>query len=46
MQFMQLKKMGMRDVLGSMPGMSEIIPEGEDPEKAMMRIGSGGTCSR
>jgi signal recognition particle subunit SRP54 len=38
-QFEQLKKMGpMKDVLSSMPGMGEIIPEGEDPEDAMKRI--------
>jgi signal recognition particle subunit SRP54 len=38
-QFAQLKKMGpMRDLLGSMPGMSEMIPEGEDPEVAFKRI--------
>jgi signal recognition particle subunit SRP54 len=38
-QFAQLKQMGpMKDVLGSMPGMSEMIPEGEDPEKIMTRI--------
>jgi signal recognition particle subunit SRP54 len=38
-QFEQLKKMGpMKDVLGSMPGMSEMIPEGEDPEQAFRRI--------
>jgi signal recognition particle subunit SRP54 len=28
----------MKDVLGSMPGMSEMIPEGEDPEDAFRRI--------
>src|SRR5207302_5423080 len=37
-QFDQLKKMGMRDVLGAMPGMSDMIPEGEDPEQALARI--------
>jgi signal recognition particle subunit SRP54 len=38
-QFEQLKKMGpMKDVLGSMPGMSDMIPEGEDPEQAFRRI--------
>ncbi len=38
-QFGQLKQMGpMKDVLGSMPGMSEMIPEGEDPEDAFRRI--------
>jgi signal recognition particle subunit SRP54 len=38
-QFEQLKKMGpMKDVLASMPGMSEMIPDGEDPEQAFRRI--------
>jgi signal recognition particle subunit SRP54 len=38
-QFEQMKKMGpMKDLLGSMPGMSEMIPEDEDPEKAFTRI--------
>ena len=32
-QFAQLAKMGpLKDVLGAMPGMSDMIPEGEDPE--------------
>ena len=38
-QFAQLKKMGpMKDLLGAMPGMSEMIPEGEEPEEALKRI--------
>jgi signal recognition particle subunit SRP54 len=38
-QFEQLKKMGsMREVMGAMPGMSGLIPEDEDPEKALGRI--------
>ncbi|HEV3263044.1 MAG TPA: signal recognition particle protein [Gemmataceae bacterium] len=37
-QFEQLKQMGMRDVISRMPGMSEMIPEGEDPEKALTHI--------
>ncbi len=38
-QFEQMKKMGpMKDLLGSMPGMSEMISEDEDPEKAFTRI--------
>jgi signal recognition particle subunit SRP54 len=38
-QFEQLKKMGpMKDLLSSMPGMSEMIPEGEEPEAAFRRI--------
>jgi signal recognition particle subunit SRP54 len=38
-QFEQLKKMGpMKDLLGQMPGMSELVPEGEDPEEAIGRL--------
>ena len=38
-QFAQLAKMGpMKDILGAMPGMSEMIPEGEEPEEALKRI--------
>jgi signal recognition particle subunit SRP54 len=37
-QFEQIQKMGMNDVLGSMPGKSDLIPEGEDPEQALKRI--------
>ncbi len=38
-QFEQMKKMGpIKDLLGSMPGMSEMIPEDEDPEKSFARI--------
>jgi signal recognition particle subunit SRP54 len=37
-QFEQLHKMGMKDVLSSMPGMSDMVPEGEDPEDALRRI--------
>jgi signal recognition particle subunit SRP54 len=38
-QFEQLKKMGpMKELLSSMPGMGELIPEGEDPEEAVGRI--------
>jgi len=36
--FTQLKGVGIRDMIGRMPGMSEMIPEGEDPEKALSRI--------
>jgi signal recognition particle subunit SRP54 len=28
----------MKEILGAMPGMSEMIPEGEDPEAALKRI--------
>lgn len=38
-QFEQIKKMGpMKDLLGAMPGMSEMIPDGEDPEASVGRI--------
>jgi signal recognition particle subunit SRP54 len=37
-QFEQIQKMGMKDVLGSMPGKSDLIPEEADPEQALKRI--------
>jgi signal recognition particle subunit SRP54 len=38
-QFDMLKQMGgMKDMIGAMPGFSEMIPEGEDPEEALGRI--------
>lgn len=38
-QFEQLKRMGpMKEVLKAMPGMGDMIPEGEDPEVAFTRI--------
>ncbi len=38
-QFAQISKMGgMKDMIGMMPGMSEMIPEGEDPEEALKRV--------
>jgi signal recognition particle subunit SRP54 len=37
-QFAQLHKMGMKDLVSRMPGMSEMIPEGEDPEVALKRV--------
>src|SRR5947209_4504037 len=38
-QFEQMAKMGgMKDIMGSMPGMGELIPEGEDPDVAVKRI--------
>src|SRR5439155_14876522 len=38
-QFEQLKKMGpMKDLMASMPGMGDMIPEGEDPEQGIKRI--------
>ena len=36
---MQMQKMGgMRELMAHMPGMSEMVPEGEDPEAAMKRV--------
>lgn len=38
-QFEQMAKMGgIRDIMGSMPGMDGMVPEGEDPEKVVTRI--------
>jgi signal recognition particle subunit SRP54 len=38
-QFAQLKKLGpMQDIMISMPGMGEMIPDGEDPEVTVRRI--------
>jgi signal recognition particle subunit SRP54 len=37
-QFAQLHKMGMKDMISRMPGMAEMIPEGEDPEEALKRV--------
>jgi signal recognition particle subunit SRP54 len=37
-QFQMIAKMGMKDMLGRMPGMAELIPEGEDPEEALKRV--------
>jgi signal recognition particle subunit SRP54 len=38
-QFEHLHKMGgMKEMIGSMPGMADMIPEGEDPEEMMTRI--------
>jgi signal recognition particle subunit SRP54 len=38
-QFEQLARMGnLKDVLGAMPGMDGMIPEGEDPEEGLKRI--------
>lgn len=31
-------KMGMKDMIARMPGMSEMIPESKDPEKALKRL--------
>jgi signal recognition particle subunit SRP54 len=37
-QFEMIAKMGMKDVISRMPGMSDMIPEGEDPEVALKRV--------
>ncbi|HEV3437949.1 MAG TPA: signal recognition particle protein, partial [Gemmata sp.] len=37
-QFQMISKMGMKDMMSQMPGMSEMIPEGEDPEEALKRV--------
>jgi signal recognition particle subunit SRP54 len=37
-QFQMIAKMGMKDMMSKMPGMSEMIPEGEDPEEALKRV--------
>jgi signal recognition particle subunit SRP54 len=38
MHFQNIQKMGMKDLIGRMPGMAELIPEGEDPEVALKRV--------
>ena len=38
MHFQNIQKMGMKDLIGRMPGMAEMIPEGEDPEVALKRV--------
>jgi signal recognition particle subunit SRP54 len=38
-QFQQMAKMGgMKEIMGNMPGMGDMIPEGEDPDVAVNRI--------
>lgn len=37
-QFQMIAKMGMKDMISRMPGMSDMIPEGEDPEVALKRV--------
>ncbi len=37
-QFEMLAGVGMKDLIGRMPGMSEMIPAGEDPEVAIKRV--------
>jgi len=36
--FQNIQKMGMKDMISRMPGMAEMIPEGEDPEEALKRV--------
>ncbi len=38
MHFKNIQKMGMKEMIGQMPGMAEMIPEGEDPEVALKRV--------
>lgn len=38
LHFQNIQKMGMKDMIGRMPGMAEMIPEGEDPEVALKRV--------
>ena len=37
-QFQMIAQMGMKDLIDKMPGMSEMIPKGEDPERALGRV--------
>ena len=37
-QFEMIAKMGMKNMISSMPGMSNMIPEGEDPEASLKRV--------
>jgi signal recognition particle subunit SRP54 len=37
-QFAMIAKVGMKDMISRMPGMAEMIPEGEDPELALKRV--------
>jgi signal recognition particle subunit SRP54 len=37
-QFEQIAKLGMKDLIGRMPGMSDMIPANEDPEQALKRV--------
>ncbi len=37
-QFSMIAQMGMKDLISRMPGMAEMIPEGEDPEVALKRV--------
>jgi signal recognition particle subunit SRP54 len=37
-QFQMIAQVGMKDMISRMPGMAEMIPEGEDPEVALQRV--------
>lgn len=37
-QFEQIAKLGMKDLISRMPGMADMIPEGEDPEEGLKRV--------
>ncbi len=37
-QFQMIAQVGMKDMISRMPGMAEMIPEGEDPEVALKRV--------
>lgn len=37
-QFAMIAQMGMKDMISRMPGMAEMVPEGEDPEVALKRV--------
>lgn len=37
-QFEMIAKMGMKNMISSMPGMASMIPDGEDPEASLKRV--------
>ncbi|HVK08255.1 MAG TPA: hypothetical protein VM597_05700 [Gemmataceae bacterium] len=38
MHFENIQKMGMKDMIRRMPGLADMIPEGEDPDPALRRV--------
>src|SRR5688572_19333022 len=38
MHFANIQKMGMKDLIGRMPGTLEVIPQGPDPDVALKRV--------
>jgi signal recognition particle subunit SRP54 len=38
MHFENIQKMGMKDMIRRMPGMADMIQEGEDPDSALRRV--------